>query len=196
MQVRTAIKKLKSTGEITCKSTNRNTVFTVVKYDLYQSDNKQNNIQITDKQHTDNRQITTTKERKEGKKEKDINNIKSGKPDHADIIREIINYLNKKTGKKFSPFAVNTVKHINARLNEGHSLDDFIAVIDVKTASWKGDRNMDKYLRPDTLFGTKFESYLNERPVGPGNMDCDRDYDFDELEKKLLKKQLGDEYRE
>ena len=52
---------------------------------------------------------------------------------------------------------------------------------------------MDRYLRPDTLFGTKFESYLNERPAnaaGLGRMDCDRDYDFKSLEQKLLEKQF------
>ena len=71
MQVRTAIKKLRSTGEITSKSSNKNTVFIVNNYDLYQGSNKQNNEPVTSKEQTDNIQITTTKESKEVKK--DIN---------------------------------------------------------------------------------------------------------------------------
>ena len=38
-------------------------------------------------------------------------------------------------------------------------------VIDVKTAEWLNDSDMSKYLRPTTLFGAKFESYLNQKPV-------------------------------
>ena len=61
-QVRTAIKKLKSTGEITTKSTNKNTIITIVNYGLYQGDyndsNKQDNKQTTIKQQTSNKQTT------------------------------------------------------------------------------------------------------------------------------------------
>ena len=53
-----------------------------------------------------------------------------------------------------------TQKHINARLAEGYTLEDFFTVIDKKCAEWKGT-DMEKYLRPETLFGSKFENYLN-----------------------------------
>ena len=49
-----------------------------------------------------------------------------------------------------------------ARLNEGYSLDDFKQVIEKKVNEWKGTE-MEKYLRPETLFGTKFENYLNQK---------------------------------
>ena len=62
-EVRTAIKHLKSTGEITSKSHSKFTVFTVKNYDLYQSDNKQNynesTGEITSKSQSINEQITS-----------------------------------------------------------------------------------------------------------------------------------------
>ena len=87
---------------------------------------------------------------------------------NPDIVPEIIGYLNTRTGKKFSPKSESTVKLISGRLSEGHTLDDFKRVIDVKVAKWRGDPKMDDYLRPDTLFRpSNFESYLNEQPTRP-----------------------------
>ena len=57
-QVRTALKHLISTGEITDEGTSQYRIITVVKYDEYQKDNRQNNNQSTDDQQTDNRQVT------------------------------------------------------------------------------------------------------------------------------------------
>ena len=50
-------------------------------------------------------------------------------------------------------------------MNEGFTVDDFKKVIDNKSAEWGKDSKMSKYLRPETLFGTKFESYLNQTAV-------------------------------
>ena len=74
-QIRTSIKKLESTHEITRTSTNKNTLITVVNYDIYQSEkknsnkqsNKQSNNQITNEQQTNNNQITTNKNDKNDK---------------------------------------------------------------------------------------------------------------------------------
>lgn len=77
---------------------------------------------------------------------------------------EIISYLNQITGKSYRPGTQSTGKHIGARLNEGYSIDDFKRVIDSKSAEWLGDDKMQAFLRPETLFGTKFESYLNSAP--------------------------------
>lgn len=44
-QVRTALDKLKSTNEITTKSTNRNTLITIEKYSNYQDKDEENNKQ-------------------------------------------------------------------------------------------------------------------------------------------------------
>lgn len=89
-------------------------------------------------------------------------NKKSGKPDHAQEREEIIGYLNEKAGKSYKPNSNTTKKLISARLNEGFTVDDFKTVIDNKVSSWLGNNDMEKFLRPETLFGTKFEGYLNE----------------------------------
>lgn len=67
-EVRTAISHLKSTGEVTSKTTNKYSVFTVVNYDLYQTSDKQTDIQETGKRHSNDILTTTIEEKKEGKK--------------------------------------------------------------------------------------------------------------------------------
>ena len=80
------------------------------------------------------------------------------------IYKYIVGYLNEKTGKAFKDVNQKTRSHINARLKEGYTVEDFKKVIDIKVAEWKGTQQ-DLYLRPETLFGTKFESYLNTKPT-------------------------------
>lgn len=77
------------------------------------------------------------------------------------IYSEIVGYLNEKTGKAYRPSSRKTREAIHARLAEGYTQEDFRAVIDRKCADWLADARMVEYLRPETLFGTKFESYLN-----------------------------------
>lgn len=78
------------------------------------------------------------------------------------VIKEIIDYLNKRINSNYKYTTKATQKKINARLNEGYCLDDFIAVIDKKYVEWKGTE-FEKYLCPETLFGTKFEKYVNQK---------------------------------
>ena len=78
------------------------------------------------------------------------------------VISEIIDYLNQKTGKHFRKSIASTTRAINARIKEGFTVDDFKTVIDKKVIEWGNDERMKQYLRPQTLFGTKFESYLNQ----------------------------------
>lgn len=75
---------------------------------------------------------------------------------------EIVEYLNQKTGKKFAFSSKETQRHIKARWNEGFRLEHFQQVINTKVAKWASDPKMVDYLRPKTLFGSNFESYLNE----------------------------------
>lgn len=86
---------------------------------------------------------------------------------------EVVDYLNAQTGKKFKPTSKKTRGLIAARFNEGFSLDDFKAVIDTKVAKWGNDPKMADFLRPETLFGTKFEGYLNEQPRGGTSAEFD-----------------------
>jgi phage replication O-like protein O len=75
---------------------------------------------------------------------------------------QIIEHFNLKTGKHFSKKSKTTRSHIQARWREGFQFDDFKTVINGRCAKWLNDPNMREYLRPQTLFGTKFESYLND----------------------------------
>lgn len=74
---------------------------------------------------------------------------------------EIVQYLNQKTGKNFKHTSKVTQRHIRARLAEGFTVSDFKQVIDKKCSDWIRGQKMKEYLRPETLFGAKFESYLN-----------------------------------
>lgn len=75
--------------------------------------------------------------------------------------KEIIDYLNMRLGSNYKYTTKKTKELIKARFNEGFSLDNFKIVIDKKCVEWI-NTDMQKYLRPETLFGTKFESYLNQ----------------------------------
>lgn len=104
---------------------------------------------------------------------------------------DIVDYLNQKAGTHYRYSSADTRKHIKARFNDGYSLDDFKTVIDKKVSEWKGT-DMEKYIRPATLFGSKFESYLNQiepqksKRKGSFNQFEQNNYDFDQLEKELL----------
>ena len=84
---------------------------------------------------------------------------------YINIYIDIVEYLNKKANKNYKHNSDKTRRFIDARLNEGYTLEDFKKVIDNKCRSWLNDERMNQYLRPETLFGTKFEAYLNEMPI-------------------------------
>lgn len=76
--------------------------------------------------------------------------------------QEIVNYLNNSAGTNYRASSKKTRELIKARINEGYTLEDFKVVIEKKTREWLNDNKMKAYLRPETLFGTKFEGYLNQ----------------------------------
>lgn len=92
----------------------------------------------------------------------DINNRDIDKD--IDVIKNIIDYLNSICGTRYRYNTPKTIKLIKTRLKEGFTEDDFRTVIDKKTAEWLGTE-MEQYLKPDTLFTTKFEGYLNQNIV-------------------------------
>ncbi|MDE7205151.1 MAG: conserved phage C-terminal domain-containing protein [Lachnospiraceae bacterium] len=119
---------------------------------------------------------------------KGINNILSGKPDdasdsvpenvpvkpgkpkkpktktHPEEVKQIVEYFNHVCGTNYKYQSEATASMINARLNDGFTVQDFYRVIDTKYAEWANDGDMCKYLRPQTLFRpSHFESYLNQR---------------------------------
>ncbi|NQM29320.1 DNA replication protein [Streptococcus suis] len=84
--------------------------------------------------------------------------------DEEDIpYKEIISYLNEKANRNYRPNIQKNKTLIKARWSEGFRLDDFKHVIDTTVKDWSGTK-YEKYLRPETLFGSKFEGYLNQAP--------------------------------
>ena len=94
---------------------------------------------------------------------RDIKDIVEHSPTEPIPYQEVVEYLNQKTGKNFKHTSKVTQRHIRARLAEGFTVSDFKQVIDKKCSDWLRDQKMKEYLRPETLFGTKFESYLNSK---------------------------------
>lgn len=78
------------------------------------------------------------------------------------IIFRTINYLNSVTGKNYNQmfFANNEV--MCKLIEAGYDYQDFKRVIDLKWNQWKGT-TYEQYVRPSTLFGNKFENYINEQ---------------------------------
>ena len=170
--VRTALKRFEKIGFLTDESTNKNRLITIVNWAFYQGldnePNRQTNKQLTGNQQAANRQLTAIKNirTKECKNERIKDNVEQ-KPDPIPY-REIIDYLNQKAGKSFKHSAAGNMKVIKARWNEGYKLDQFKRVVDNKCQDWLKDEKMSQYLQPSTLFGNKFDQYLNQRK-GNGN---------------------------
>lgn len=106
----------------------------------------------------------------------------------VEITKKVIKHLNDKTGSKFKDSTKSTRSKINARLNEGYVLDNFIVVIDKKYNEWKGTE-FEQYLCPETLFGTKFETYLNQK------INKKRSVASDWLGKKIEKEEVSEAER-
>ncbi|UAW07757.1 replication protein [Psychrobacillus phage PVJ1] len=113
---------------------------------------ERNTVSIQYPDSMDIREKRKEKREKEKEKEKEII-----------PFQEIVSYLNQKVGTNYRASSKRTQQLINARWNEKFTLNDFKDVIDKKTSQWLGDEKRSIYLRPETLFGTKFESYLNEK---------------------------------
>lgn len=86
-----------------------------------------------------------------------------------DPTEEVVNHLNQRAGTHYKATTANTRKLIKARLKEGFTVDDIKLVIDKKCAEWLNNPAMAEYLRPETLFGNKFEGYLNSQAVSRNN---------------------------
>jgi uncharacterized phage protein (TIGR02220 family) len=150
-KVRAFLQLLQLEEMIVKKTDRKKTILTLTNYCIWQDSQTMNEPQ---KDH----QKTTKKPQKDT-----IKNYKNYKNDKNKIIKDIVEYMNQVCGTNYRPSAKETISHISARLKDGFVLEDFKKVIDLKFEKWGNDLKMSPYLRPQTLFGTKFESYLNER---------------------------------
>ena len=100
----------------------------------------------------------------------------------SEVCQICADRLNGLLGTKFRPNAQSMKTHVSARLREGYGQEDFLAVIDKKVAEWKGT-DMEKFIRPETLFGPKFEGYLNQsvsNSKGPQTAETQKGIDYSE----------------
>lgn len=147
-QCESAMKLLTRATMITTTKTTRGMIITVCNYDHYQNP-------ASYESHNESHTRTTTEPQPPDTINKNVKNVKN-----VSIV-EIIKFLNKLSGKNYKTGSAKTRALIVARENEGFTTDDFKKVIQKKVNEWKGS-DMETYLRPETLFGTKFESYLNQ----------------------------------
>ena len=112
----------------------------------------------------------------------------------ADDIKDIVEYLNDKLDAHYKPNGKKIKDLIRARMNEGYTVEDFKTVIDKKFKSWGNDPKMSLYLRPSTLFGTRFGEYLNEYQASdPNKLNCKPTYDIEQIEKDILMHSCGED---
>jgi len=147
-KVRRFFNKLKKDSMIETESITISTRLTVCNYDSYQDSRNGSDTEMKRKRNGNETQVTP-------------NN--NDNKDNNDNIKIIVDFLNSTLGTKYGTKNKKTKKLIKARLTEGNSVEDFQTVISNKAASWLSDDKMSKFLRPETLFGDKFESYLNEK---------------------------------
>lgn len=110
-------------------------------------------------EQTYTREYTETTTENNGSKEKPLKVV------WTEETKYIIDYLNKRTGKKYSVKTKNTAQLVHKLLDNGFTVEDFERVIDIKCSQWLNNEKMNQYLRPRTLFSEKFEDYLNEAPA-------------------------------
>ena len=108
---------------------------------------------------------TYTREYTETTTENNVTEEKPLKVVWTEETKHIIDYLNKRTGKKYSVKTKKTAQLIHKLLDNGFTVEDFERVIDIKCKQWLNNKKMNQYLRPRTLFSEKFEDYLNEAPA-------------------------------
>lgn len=182
-RVRRFLAILEEDGMITTERTPYGTTVTIVKYEDYQIARTPDEPTPEPPNEPTDEPTDEPQMNKYNKDNKYIYNV--------EFRSRIIDYLNQKCGTRYKASTANTKKHIDARLNEGYTYEDFVKVIDKKYDEWNGTQ-MEQYLRPDTLFGTKFESYLNQNIVKgkPASTQFhgfeQNKYDFNDLENRLL----------
>lgn len=110
-----------------------------------------------------------------------------------EIIKGIIDYLNIKTNSHYKYSTEKIRKLIKTRLNDNFTIDDFKTVIDKKTDEWLGT-DFEKFLRPETLFGNKFEGYLNQKTT-PKKKTL-KDINMSDIDRAIEEERMGGLYND
>ena len=134
------------------------TIYTEEKKKLTEQENKEYIVGIPNGNQTDTQYRIGKDSLVKDNKNNVVNDI------YTPQIKEVIDYLNEKTNKNFRATTKKTQILIKTLLKNKYTVEDIKKVIDIKVRQWGKDKKMKIYLRPETLFGTKFEAYLNEEP--------------------------------
>ncbi len=189
-QVRVAMDKLISSGEVAREKAREGQLITLRKWDKLQSKDNEGASSKADGGQEEGRKRATTKEVKNKRSKEQCPPTPQGgdsespsktknsptasvsvgarEADEAKNLRKLeidesLTYLNQKAGANFKLSTKAHRKFISGRIIEGATVQDLKAVIDLKVREWSNDTKMSKYLRPETLFGpTKFDGYLSE----------------------------------
>lgn len=154
MNIRTSLRKFEKLEFLTNQSTKTGRLISIVNWETYQGQKE-----IANKET--NKELTKHQQRANNYQQSNNETIDNKVP-----YAEIINHLNKKAKTKYRHTTKNTQKFIKARFSEKFILADFFTVIDNKCKEWLYT-DMAKYIRPETLFGSKFESYLQNCETEP-----------------------------
>lgn len=211
----TFLSLLEADKMLTRDSTPQGTTITLQNYDLYQITEQQSFLTLPEVDHNSSEngtpEGTTEKLEHEGlydnrgqqkvqqrdnegttKGQRRYINNNDNNDNNLKDKKDIVEYLNEKAGKNFKASTKKTNSCIQARLNDGFSVEDFKRVIDTKVAEWGNDSYWNKFLRPETLFGDKFEGYLNQTTTGsrplqnqPKQLENFKQRDYDNLDNSI-----------
>lgn len=148
-KVQRILKIFESEQQIEQQTSNQKRLISILNWGRYQQSEQQIEQQVNNDRTTTEQQVNTNK------------NDKNDKKDNK-LYTRVIDHLNIAAGTRYKPSSKATQRVISARASEGFTAEDMMRVIDIKADDWKGTE-FEKYLRPETLFGSKFEGYLNSR---------------------------------
>lgn len=194
-QVRTALKKLKDTGYISTKSTNKYTIYTVNEYQKYIDCGQV--AETTTEENTVVENGTKMEQTEENVKENCEKPKENCEKSNKKAINECFERLWKKYPNKRGKGQVSDAKKkVLYQIGEEHiqrALKRYLDGLE-KDASWR------KLQNGSTFFNSGYVDYLDEnyeKPPEPKTqrnpasvLTCERDYDFDDLERQLMQKQL------
>lgn len=165
-QMKHTMKLLRIHLMIDLTSQPRGNLVTICNYDFYQNPNNYESTSHSTNDSTSGQPVvnqTSPAINKNVKNVKKTTTVLQEKPARPQVpFSQIVSFLNEKSGKEFKDNTASTKKIILARWKEGFTLEDFKRVISDKVGEWHNDPKMAKYIRPQTLFGDKFDSYLQE----------------------------------
>ena len=162
--VRTALKEMENFGYLIRGPVRENNRIVDWKYDFYEEPQlkrlESENLKL-ENLSLENLSLENTHNKINNNKLNN-NKLNNNKEDiYTQEIHEIIDYLNFKLNSNYRYNSKGNNKFIIDRLKENYTVEDFKKVIDNKCLEWLKDEKMCKYLRPETLFGNKFDAYLN-----------------------------------